>query len=58
MAFLVLRRRGLATCVTLLGQDAVPVPDGRPPLRLLARDDDSGGRLAAAVRELLGSLRG
>jgi hypothetical protein len=58
VAFLVLRRRGLTTCVTLLGQDAVPVPDGRPPLRLLARDDDSGGRLAAAVRELLGSLRG
>jgi hypothetical protein len=57
-AFLVLHRRGWETSVTLLGQESPVRPDGRPPARLLARDDAAAGRLAAGVLDLLGSLRG
>jgi hypothetical protein len=58
VAFLSLRRRGLGTTVTLLGQDTAPLPGGLPPFRLPARDDDGADRLAAGVVDLLDSLRG
>src|SRR4051812_43660379 len=35
VAFLILHRRGPLTSVTLLGQDAAPIPSGRPAFRLL-----------------------
>jgi hypothetical protein len=57
-AFLTLRRRGPVTLVTVLGGDAGPVPAGRPPSRLLARDPRAAELLAAGICELLGSLRG
>jgi hypothetical protein len=57
-AFLALRRRGLRTAVTLLGDGRAPVPPGRPTARLLARDDDAAVRLAAGIEEFLLSLRG
>ena len=56
-AFLVLRRHGWGTAVTLLGQESSVRPDGRPPARLLARDDDAAARLAAGILELLRSMR-
>ena len=56
VAFLELRRRGLTTVVSVLGA-TVPVPGGRPPARLLARDEQAAGLLAAGVRDLLGTLR-
>jgi hypothetical protein len=58
VAFLRLRRRGAVTVVTVLGEEAAPVPGGRPPARLLARDDESAGLLAAGIEDLLRSLRG
>jgi hypothetical protein len=57
-AFLTLHRRGPATTVRMLGQEALPRPDGRPPARLLARDDGAAGLLAAGILQLLRSLRG
>jgi hypothetical protein len=56
-AFLLLRRRGPATVVTVLGAGAAPVPGGGPPARLLARDEEMAGLLAAGIADLLHSLR-
>jgi hypothetical protein len=58
VAFLALRRRGLTTTVTMLGDGIVPIPDGMPPFRLLARDEATAARLAAGVLDLLESVRG
>jgi len=58
VAFLTLRRRGPVTVVTVLGGDTGPVPAGRPPSRLLARDPRAADLLAAGVCDLLGTLRG
>jgi hypothetical protein len=58
VAFLSLRRRGLRTTVTLLGDRTAPVPGGLPPFRLAARTDDAAARLADAVVGVLDSLRG
>jgi hypothetical protein len=58
VAFLSLRRRGLRTTVSLLGEDAGPVPGGQPPFRLPARDDDAAARLADALVGFLDSLHG
>ncbi|WP_199584509.1 hypothetical protein [Blastococcus sp. TF02A-30] len=57
-AFLWLRRRGLGTAVTLLGDGVGPVPGGRPHARLLAADDDAAAFLADGIADLLGTLRG
>ncbi|MGY1824810.1 GNAT family N-acetyltransferase [Blastococcus sp. SYSU DS0541] len=57
-AFLDLRRRGLVTAVTVLGQRRPPLPGGRPTARLPARDDEAAELLAAGVLALLDSLRG
>ena len=57
-AFLQLRRRATATVVSLLGQDMSPLPAGRPPFRLLARDDDVATELAGGVLRLLDGVRG
>jgi len=57
VAFLTLRRRGWATEVSLLGQ-AGPVPPGRAPARLLARDPARAELLADGVCRLLDALRG
>jgi hypothetical protein len=57
-AFLVLRRGVRRTTVTLLGQRSPVQPDGRPPARLLARDDAAAELLAAGIVDLLGSLGG
>jgi hypothetical protein len=57
-AFLSLHRRGPLTTVTLLGALGAPLPGGRPPSRLLARDDASACLLADGVVDLLGGLRG
>jgi len=51
-------RRGVATAVTLLGSGAVPLPAGRPPARLHARDDDVARRLAQGVADLVQGIRG
>ena len=58
VAFLHLRRRGIATDVTVLGDGIAPVPGGRPTARLLARDEDAAALLAAGIEHVLGSLRG
>jgi hypothetical protein len=57
-AFLTLRRRGWVTEVTLLGQSAGPLPPGRAPARLPARDPGLADRLAGGICDLLDSLRG
>jgi hypothetical protein len=57
VAFLTLRRRGWATEVGLLGPAAGPVPPGRAPARLLARDPAKAEMLADGVCRLLDSLR-
>lgn len=57
-AFLSLRRRGIRTVVSLLGQDRGPLPGGRPTARLLAGDEAAAEELAAGVLVLLDSLRG
>jgi hypothetical protein len=54
-AFLHLRRRGPATVVTMLGSGSAP--PGGPPARLLARDEEMAGLLAAGILDLLHSLR-
>ena len=56
-AFLWLRRRGVTISAALLGQDVPPLPAGRPPARLLARDDDAALRLAGGILRLLEGLR-
>jgi len=53
-AFLLLRRRGPVTVVTVLGDGAAP--PGAPGARLLARDEDVAGLLAAGIDDLLRSL--
>ena len=60
VALLTFRRRGVATAVTLLGSsaDVGPLPEGRPPARLYARDDDVARRLAGGVVDLLDGIRG
>jgi hypothetical protein len=57
-AFLTLHRRGPATTVRVLGQEALPWPDGWPPSRLLARDDGAAALLARGILQLLASVRG
>ena len=61
-ALLSFRRRGAgaATAVTLLGDgpEVGPLPEGRPPARLLARDDATAALLAEGVADLLDRLRG
>jgi len=54
-AFLQLRRRGPLTVVTLLGDGLAP--PGAPGARLLARDDEAAGLLAAGIADLFCSLR-
>jgi hypothetical protein len=58
VAFLHLRRRGHIVVVTMLGDGIGPVPGGRPPARLLARDEHSAALLAEGIQDLLGSLPG
>jgi hypothetical protein len=55
VAFLLLRRRGPVTTVTMLGTESAP--PGAPAARLLARDEEVAGLLAAGVADLLSSLR-
>ncbi|MCF6744563.1 hypothetical protein E9529_09775 [Blastococcus sp. KM273128] len=57
-AFLHLRRRGPVTAVTLLGQEGVPLPGGRPPARIPARDAGAAALLADGVLALLDRLHG
>ncbi len=56
-AFLLLRRRGGRTSVTLLGA-GFPAPPGRPSARLPAVDDDAADALARGIAGLLGTERG
>jgi hypothetical protein len=58
VAFLSVHRSLLRTTVTVLGDDGVPLPPGRPAARLLARDDETAARLAGGIHQLLLSLRG
>ena len=58
LAVLSLRRRGTTTAVTLLGAEPGPVPEGRPPARLLAVDAAAAGHLAEGLVGLLEGLRG
>ncbi len=58
VAFLSLRRRGPFTLVAVLGDGGGPVPAGRPPSRLLARDPEAADLLAAGICDLLGTVRG
>jgi hypothetical protein len=58
VAFLSLRRRGPFLLVTVLGDGVGPVPPGRPPSRLLARDPEAADLLAAGICDLLGTVRG
>ncbi|MGY1772984.1 hypothetical protein [Blastococcus sp. SYSU D00813] len=57
LALLTLRRRGAGCEIALLGDAAGPLPPGRPPARLLARDDDVAARLAAGVMSLTAGRR-
>jgi hypothetical protein len=57
-AFLTLRRRGPVAVLAMLGDGVGPVPGGRPPRRLLARDERAAELLAAGICDLLGALRG
>ena len=57
VAFLSVERRGLTVVVSMLGGGAEPLPGGRPPARLLARDEEAASRLADGVTGLLGTLR-
>jgi hypothetical protein len=56
-ALLQLRRRGLRTEVSMLGDGIALLPGGRPTARLLARDDDAASRLADGILGLLDGLR-
>jgi hypothetical protein len=57
VALLSFRRRGIATAVTLLGAGG-PLPEGRPPSRLYARDDAVAARLAGGIADQFHGLRG
>lgn len=57
LALLTVRRRSAGCEVALLGDGAGPLPPGRPPARLLARDDDAAARLAAGVLSLVAGRR-
>ena len=57
-AFLLVRRTGPRSSITLLGAAAGPLPGGRPPARLLARDDAAAGVLADAIAGVLARRRG
>jgi hypothetical protein len=57
-ALLAFRRRGPVTAVTLLGDGAGPLPDGRPHSRLYARDAAVADVLAGGLADLLDGLRG
>ncbi len=61
LALLAVRRRGTALRLTLLGDPdgamADLLPPGRPPARLLARDDEVAARLAAGVLALTDGRR-
>ena len=57
-AFLLVRRVGPRTALTLLGAAAGPLPEGRPPARLLARDEPAAGALADGIAGLLARRRG
>jgi hypothetical protein len=57
-AFLSLRRHGLVTEVSMLGDGTAPVPGGRPTARLLARDEGAARLLADGILELLSARRG
>jgi hypothetical protein len=57
LALLTARRAGPALELTLLGSGVGPVPPGRPPSRLLARDDDVAARLAAGLLALVSGRR-
>ena len=52
VAFLLVRRPGPRTDVALLGAGAGPLPGGRPPHRLLARDEGAADVLAAGIAGL------
>ncbi|MGR7023788.1 hypothetical protein [Geodermatophilus sp. URMC 62] len=56
LALLALATAGPVVTATLPG-DGLPVPGGRPPARLLARDEDAAQRLAAGVLGVLTALR-
>jgi hypothetical protein len=56
--FLALRRRGATTAVTLLGAEPDLLPEGRPPVRLLARDPEAAAQLAEGLVGVLAGLRG
>jgi hypothetical protein len=58
VAFLLVRRRGLTTGVSLLTNAAAPVPAGRPDARLLAADDAAADALADGITGVLDGLRG
>jgi hypothetical protein len=58
VAFLILRRRGPVTLVTVLGDGVAPAPAGRPPSRLLARDPRTAELLADGICDLLGTVWG
>jgi hypothetical protein len=58
VAFLAVRRRGPVAVLTMLGDGVGPVPGGRPPRRLLARDEWGAELLARGICDLLGTLRG
>ena len=57
-AFLLVRRAGPRTTVSLLGAAAGPVPGGRPPARLLARDEGAAEALAAGIAAIPARCRG
>ncbi|RBY90025.1 hypothetical protein DQ240_02570 [Blastococcus sp. TF02A-26] len=57
LALLTARRRGPALHLTLLGDGLGPLPPGRPPARLLARDDEVAAQLAAGVLGLVAGRR-
>ncbi|MQA33251.1 hypothetical protein [Modestobacter roseus] len=60
LALLTVHRRGPTAVVGLLGSGpgAPPLPAGRPPARLLARDPEVAEELAGGVLDLLDSVRG
>jgi hypothetical protein len=58
VALLTVRRRGPVAFLTMLGEGVGPVPPGRPPGRLLVRDERAAELLAEGICQLLGGLRG
>lgn len=57
LALLAVRRRGAGCELAVLGGGPGPLPPGRPPARLLARDDEVAARLAAGVLSLVAGRR-